>query len=254
MLDLPELFDADPRNRWAAASALNAQAGPEVEREIKARFANWPKYWWGVINPWLVFVGPSPGNSHAKPVDWERERWPALGSVQVHFREHVDSGGFWDRMRAWTAAAYARAGIFPDDATAALGSALLANLVPEKQGDAKKIPAADLEHATPNAVALLLQLRPRVIVPMEKRIGRLLVQEFVNRGASVLNGPTRASVPAKNQTYPNYRPSVWQIETDVGPVTIAESPQHPSKHNFYDAAVVDSYLASVMREALPSTN
>lgn len=202
------------------------------------------------MNPWLVFVGPSPGNSPGRPIDWVRERMPTLGEVQVHMREYVDGTGFWNRMRTWIVAAYKDAGIFDDDRAAALGSALLANLVSEHQGDARRISDFKLEQATPEAVALLRKLRPRVIVPMEKRIGPLLVAELQRQGAKVDSGPNRVSVLAKNQIYSHYRSKVWRVSTDFGPVTLAESPQQPSKVNFYEPVVVDSYLGQIMREAL----
>ena len=170
VFNTPDLFDPDPRKRWKAARTLRIERCEDVALEIAKRYSTWPKYWWGVVNPWLVFIGPSPGNSGTKPIDWAKEGMPTIGQIQVHFKEYDDSAGFWPRMREWTANAYALADIFPGDPDAALGSVLLANLVPTNQGDSGKIGKDELENAIPSAVSLLTELRPRVIVPMDKRI------------------------------------------------------------------------------------
>ncbi len=225
-------------------------ASPERLRlAIRSHFSDWPRYWWGVINPWLVFVGPSPGNSGGQSVDWDSELWPALGEPQLHFRNHRDHRGFWDRIRVWTESAYRRAGIF-EDVDAAHGSVLLANLIPVREGDSSKIRNADLKAAVPKAVSLLRRLRPRVIVPMTKKIADLLISEYVSQGACVIAGPTSRSVRARTSMYPYYHPSVWRLASAEGAICVAESPQHPSRSSLYYAEDVDEYLAEIMRESL----
>jgi hypothetical protein len=125
---------------------------------------------------------------------------------------------------------------------------LLANLIPTNEGDSRKIGKVQLEAAAPEAVNLLLKLRPRVIVPMDKRISPLLIEGFRNHGG-IVNGPVVNQVPAKNQRYSYYKPKVWNIMIAENPILIAESPQHPSKRNFYDPLEVDKYLARVLKEA-----
>ncbi|MNB94855.1 hypothetical protein D3C75_420160 [compost metagenome] len=250
MIDTPDLYDPNPRTRWIAARQLRVERPQEVAAEIARRYdATWPRFWWGVINPWLVFVGPSPGNSGSRPIDWARERMPTIGDVQVHFKEYDDSAGFWSRMREWTTNAYTLAGIFPNEPDAALSSVLLANLVPINQGDSGKIDKADIEAAIPDTVTLLAKLCPRVIVPMDKRISHPLLAGFLSLGFQVESGPISRSVPAKSQTYTHYKPSTWKLKAPSGALVIAESPQHPSKRNFYDPQEVDNYLASVLAEA-----
>ena len=237
------LYSLDPRERWAAACSVRAEEGQALRQRMREDFPTWPRYWWGVANAWLAYVGPSPGNSRANEIDWDRERWPTLGEPHEHFVSQDDSTGFWRRLREWTVNAYSLAGVFVDRADAAIGSTLLANLLDTREGDAGKIGDHDLMRAVPAAVALLGRVRPRVIVPMEKRVAQLLVQGFVGAGARIVAGPSKASVPALHQRYPFYRPSTWQLQAPFGPLTIAESPQHPSKRNFYDPTVMDRYLA-----------
>lgn len=137
MITDPQLFHLDPFLRWKKASEIRRSLGSSLITEIRAAFPSWPKYWWGAINPWLVFIGPSPGNSPGAEVNWEIERWPALGEPQMHFAQYRGGAGFWPRMGQWTQNAYGAAGIFSDDPEACLGSVLLANMIPTKQGDAR---------------------------------------------------------------------------------------------------------------------
>jgi hypothetical protein len=249
MIEAAGLYDPDPRARWAAARELRVEHAREIAAEIAQRFSKWPKFWWGVVNPWLVFIGPSPGNSGSKAIDWTKERMPTIGEVQLHVSEYEDSAGFWSRMRDWTANAYALAGIFPNDRTAALGSVLLANLVPINQGDSTKISQAELDAAIPGAAALLEGLRPRVFVLMDKRISRPLLEEFQRRGFVRTSDPIVCLVPAKSQTYSHYKPRIWNLAKGLHRILVAESPQHPSKRNFYDPLDVDRYLASILERA-----
>lgn len=247
LLQSPGLFDLDPRVRWDLASRLIADRRDAIDAEIRKH--HWGRYWWGVVNPWLVYVGPSPGNSGGHEVDWDKELWPSLGEPQVHFVTHRDRRGFWDRMRNWTISSYRLAGIFTDE-RAALSSVLLANLIPERQGDSSKIATADMKAAMPDAVLRLRRLRPRVIVPLTKRVTPLLVTQYVASGATVRSGPESRPVRAKTSKYTHYSPAVWNLETPEGPVCIAESPQHPSRASLYFAEDVDKYLAAVMCECL----
>jgi len=156
LIDAPALYDLDPRVRWAAARRLHTEQPQEVEAEIKIRYAMWPKFRWGVINPWLVFVGPSPGSSGSRPIDWDRERMPTIGQAQVHFKEYGDSVGFWSRMREWTTNAFALAGLFPKKSDAALGSVLLA---------ARKIVTAAAYALRSGQVADILVLHTTYLAP-----------------------------------------------------------------------------------------
>jgi hypothetical protein len=245
------LFSPDPRIRWKHAKKYARERGHGLQKEIAERCADWPRYWWGVINAWLVFLGPSPGNSKSiRQIDWKTDRFPTLGKPHELFKREVDSTGFWERMRQWTVEAYKLAGIFCDNEEAALGSTLLANVLDTREGDATKITDEALLGAIPKVVTHLESVRPRIIIPMEKRTSRYMLEELRRRGTKIVVGPQETQVLAKNQGFPYYRPKTWHLRTSFGPLVIAESPQHPSKKNFYEPAIVDQYLASIIRMCL----
>ena len=102
----------------------------------------------------------------------------------------------------------------------------------------------------PNVLNNLELVRPRIIVPMHKRVSKLLIAEFRRRGARITIGPKEMLVPAKNQRFSHYKPKDWHLDTKFGPLLVTEAPQHPSKRNFYDPKVFDSYLADKIRLCL----
>lgn len=246
----PALYAQNPCDRWINAANLLRKDPQSVRDMIRKAYETWPFYWWGVANAWLVYLGPSPGNSAAKPINWEVERLPTLGEPHMHFKLQRDSTGFWPRLREWTINAYSLAGVFIDDDDAAMGSTLLANVLDTRQGYAGKISASSLEQAMPSTVVHLARVRPRIIVPMDKRVSRLLVAELKRRGARNVTGPCPTPVSALNQRYEFYRPQSWSLEMPYGPVLVAESPQHPSKRNFYDPQIMDIYLAAKIRSCI----
>jgi hypothetical protein len=93
-----KLFVLDPVVRSRNSKKYRNQT-PDLEEKIRSIYKNWPKYWWGAANAWLVFVGPSPGNSKAKPINWKTERYPTIGTPHPHFINRVDSTRFWPRLR-----------------------------------------------------------------------------------------------------------------------------------------------------------
>lgn len=167
-------------------------------------------------------------------------------------KTYEDKNGFWSRMRNWSIAAFELAAVFRGEPEAALGSILIANIIPRNQGNSSRIKDADLSAATPKAVKLMSRLRPRLIVPREKRVSRLLIKEFENQGLYIQKGPIKYKVPAKNQRYDYYQPTTWELETSFGTLCVAESPQHPTKRNFYEPSIVDEYLASIIVRCLPA--
>lgn len=242
------LYSPNPRLRWEYAKA---RAGV-LDKEIAERFEDWPRYWWGVANAWLVFVGPSPGHGGStRSINWEKDRFPTLGKSHEHFRTQVDhKRGFWNRLREWTIESYSLSGVFIDDNEAALGSVLLANVLDTSEGESKKISTESLQKAMPRVVTNLELVRPRLIVPMEKRLSKMLIEELSKRGATIIIGPKRTLVKAKNQSYDYYKPESWQLNTKYGPLLVAESPQHPSRKNFYYPELVNEYLAEKIKLCL----
>ncbi len=246
------LFSPDPRTRWAAAMQYAQEKGNELDREIVDRYKSWPKYWWGTANAWLVFLGPSPGNSGGNAIDWNRERLPTLGKPHEHFKTQWDSRGFWDRLREWTIQAYKLAGVFPDDEEAALGLTLLANVLSQKAGKEKGIPEEALVEAMPTVVTQLELVRPRIVVSLTERIFELVYREFQKRYKVA---PPRKSTLVKTTTRKKgkkveFQPKYFHIKTNFGLLLIARAPIHPSHQGKYNTGEFDKYLADHIRSVI----
>lgn len=78
-----KLFDPDPRVRWKTARELRQNNYLAIKSKIESDFRDWPNFWWGVVNPWVVFVGPSPGNRPGQSIDWKKEKMPTLGEANT---------------------------------------------------------------------------------------------------------------------------------------------------------------------------
>src|SRR3546814_13329496 len=88
-----DIYHPHPAMRLAAARA--------VRQPLSELPPHWPQYWTGVSNPWLVFLRPSPGNSHGKTAASAGYSIPTLGAPHSHVETYVDTNGFWQRTREW---------------------------------------------------------------------------------------------------------------------------------------------------------
>src|SRR5688500_2077885 len=126
---MTNIHHPDPVKRLAAARAApRPQAVPDT----------WPAFWTGVSNPWLVFLGPSPGNSPDKAQAIGGPRAPTLGAPHPHVETYIDSNGFWERIREWTHRSFALAGVF-DKPADSLSSVLVGNVLAISAGDSRKL-------------------------------------------------------------------------------------------------------------------
>ena len=240
-----------PQKRWVESQELRETSQWSTTGIAQQVGDRWPDYWFGAVNAWLVFLGPSPGNSpdpKQGDVVWEL---PTIGEPSVNFAEYHDTARFRERIRAWTSAAYSLAEVFPQsDRRSALGSALLANVVPSRAGRAKDITDEQLRDRMGRVLDIFEEVvQPGLVVTLEKRVSRILRKEYMRRGSRVV-GSGVTVVPAKNQPFPSYKPHWYNLQTVRGHVLIAESPQHPSHPNFFDMEEVESYLAAMVRMAL----
>jgi hypothetical protein len=245
-----ELFDADPRERWT--EALRLRVDPSwTAVAIRERYLWWPRFWFGCLNSWLVFLGPSPGNSPGVPVNWERDQFPSLGRPNEHLRTYRDSQGFWDRIRSWTCSAFAQSGVFgPEMSEAALAMTMVANVTDMSAGSARDVENSALLAGLPGTIRGLETVRPGLVVPMDKRLTPLIRQRLASDGWDTTESGV-CEVAAFNQRYPFYRPHWYRLENSArSAVLIAEAPQHPSKVNFYRTSDMDSYLGSMITRAM----
>ena len=238
---MTNIHHPDPAARLAAART--APHSPEVPDP-------WPAFWTGVSNPWLVFLGPSPGNSPGKVQAAGGLRAPTLGTPHPHVEEYVDSNGFWERIREWSHRSFALAGVF-DSPRDSLSSVLVGNILATSAGDSSKLDASELRAGIPPAAKIIRWLHPRLVVTMDKRISKPLVEALVADGMKI-SGSQRLEVPAKNQTYAFYRPHLWDLHGHGLRIRILEAPQHPTKRNFYESAVMDDFLAGHIKSLAAS--
>jgi hypothetical protein len=215
----------------AARAAPRPQAMPET----------WPAFWTGVSNPWLVFLGPSPGNSPGKAPAIGGPRAPTLGAPNPHVETYDDSNLFWRRIREWSHRSFELAGVF-DELNDSLSSILVGNVLATNAGDSRKLDISDLRKGVPRAAEIIRWLQPRLVVTMDKRISRPLVEALITEGMTVA-ATQRWPVPAKNQRYAFYRPQSWDVHDDKSSIRVLEAPQHPTKRNFYDSSIMDTFLA-----------
>ncbi len=236
---MKSLYHYHPAIRLSAAR--ESSDAPTVPDE-------WQPFWSGVANPWLVFLGPSPGNSPGQSGAAIGCRLPTLGAPHPHVEYYVDSNGFWTRIREWSHQAFLLAGVFRDR-NDSLSSILVGNILSVSQGDSGKIAISDLHGAVPCAAKNIRWLQPRVVVTMDKRISKALVVALTRQGMTLTTSSIQ-TVPAKSQSYSHYKPRSWDLACSIYKLRIVESPQHPTKRNFYDSAVIDKFLAAHIREVL----
>ena len=75
-IDEKLLFSSNPMIRLEYSKRLAKENQKELKHYIKEIYSgDWPRYWFGSGNAWLVFLGPSPGNSG---VDIEK-KLPTIG-------------------------------------------------------------------------------------------------------------------------------------------------------------------------------
>ena len=245
-IEFNDLFVRDPVERLQNSKKYIIQTS-DLDAKIRSIYKNWPKYWWGAANAWLVFVGPSPGNSKSKPINWVTEKYPSIGIPHPHYINRIDSTGFWPRLREWARNSFQIANVFNDEDDA-LSMVLLANVLDTREGDSTKLLTESLLKKIPSTVDNLSLVKPCVIIPMEKRVSKMLLNEFKNRGFKIIQGPIIHKVSFENKKGIFYKPKSWVIRTEWGVVLLSESPQHPSKRNFYIPKLVDEYLADRIKE------
>ena len=104
-------YSAQPQERVTALY----QAPSNLRDDLMAGLPDWPIYSPGSLNAWLVFLGPSPGDSPGGP--WNYDWLPSLGRAHGGVAEYRDSRGFWKGIREYACAIFPE--LSPDDAYAA---------------------------------------------------------------------------------------------------------------------------------------
>ena len=117
---------------------------------------DWPVMSPGSVNAWLVFIGPSPGNSPGRP--WCYDPLPSVGESHPGVSEYVDTRNFWNRIRQFVRQIFSE--LEPAEAYAAT---MVRNLHHERSATA---PKGGFMAAGADEVFCVLDrlVRPRLIV------------------------------------------------------------------------------------------
>ena len=148
------LYSAVPQERVFALAHITGA----MRKSLMGGLPSWPVMSPGSLNAWLVFLGPSPGNSPGGT--WDYDSRPSVGGAHGGVAEYVDSNGFWDGIRE-----FARV-IFPELSPAdAYAATMVRNLDTEQSATApagKQMGSAALEVVH----ALGKLIRPRLIIAL----------------------------------------------------------------------------------------
>jgi len=229
-----------PAARVAAAKQLPDDALSALTREFLEGCPSdaWPYGCSTSINPWILFLGPSPGASPAAgDADYKlRPSYsPTAGSPPTSMT-YVDSRGFCDRLRSLTVAVV-RADDGPDVGTEdALALAGLMNLDPGASGQAKNV-EVDPAFGRWALEVSFRRLRPRYIVGVGlgdflRDASRRWLRDALGSYVGMSFHPDRApiSVPFRGYKLKNYKFRVWpSSNADLGAQHLILFPQHPSR-------------------------
>ena len=152
---LPQgFYSAEPQER---VNALY-HATSNLRDTLMAGLPDWPIYSPGSLNAWLVFLGPSPGNSPGG--QWNYDPLPSFGRAHGGVAEYRDRRGFWNGIRD-----YART-IFPELSPAnAYAATMVRNLDPEQSATAPT--GSHMYPAAVQVTEILDRLvRPRLVIAL----------------------------------------------------------------------------------------
>ena len=183
------------------------------------------------INPLLVTLGASPGNSpQAGDLDTGPLELPPAGLPHPHVENYQDGSGYWDKVRH-----LARAVTTPTDGSETDAYALFGNmnLDPARSGDASSV---DINRTFAEWVlrTIKCQLRPRWLVCLgltgKFRQDRAVRQAFESIFELDLEKPDE-----KHQLLASrYCFREWEVHAGRHPLIVVLWPNHPSRHPFGD--------------------
>lgn len=147
-------YSAVPRERVVVLG----QAKREFRTSLISGLPRWPTMSPGSLNAWLVFLGPSPGNSPG--ATWDYDPLPSVGGAHGGVAEYVDGKGFWHGIREFARVVFPE--LRPADAYAAT---MVRNLDPGQFAVAPK--GEHMHRAATEVIDVLGKLiRPRLVVSL----------------------------------------------------------------------------------------
>lgn len=248
------LWSDCPRERLIAARSLTAQQTHDLQKRATATspMQPWPYGMPTTINPYLLVVGPSPGNSphQGDTVFLQRPAYaaPTVGLAHPAF-SYQDASGYWDKIRQLSV------GLIqgfdpelPEDECYALSGQL--NLGVGAFGNASES-SIELVYARWVPKIMMDMLQPRIVVLFGlwslMKNNTILQQDFA--GALGIDWKK----PDKELPFKGYREKrlvfrEWRIKRPDGRETIVVSwPNHPSRSpmtnaNLWQASIREAIL------------
>jgi len=231
------LFSADPAERLGAARSLSQADVVELQNSCagEAPMKPWPYGMPTVINPYVVFMGPSPGRAPL-PDDQipQGKPYPPPTAGVPHCRIYYP-GRYFDQIRkaAEIIIRSRRPALSEEDCHALVGNV---NLSTGNSGEAQRV---SLDPAYGRWIPQLITttLRPRVLVAIGLR------GVFSKAGNLAAFDPERlmkiawdrpdVRLPFRSYTGQHLCFQIWQRSSVTGsPITVVSWPNHPSRVPF----------------------
>ena len=232
-----EIWDASRRARLSSARALTSEALNAIHDDLRRGRVE-PGWLYGSatsINPLLVILGASPGNSPRRGdrnfVTREPFGLPTAGKPHPGVF-YPDSTGYWDKVKVLAQILVDHDGTLGDDALALLGTMNLATAASASASDVQ----IDDSFARWVLATIRDGLRPRVLVLLGlrgrlKELSRLFADAF--EGFDVRR-PHHEYVLERYQTK-RLVFREWELAGHHGsPMLLVDWPQHPSRSPFSD--------------------
>lgn len=246
---LNSLWARDPLDRLKAARNANSSQTTKF-LEAAAQFCPvelWPYGNATVINPYLVTLGVSPGNSPKRGDDAlpDRGGYPAPTCGEPHPGIYYpDTNGFWERLRRL--AEISLPTISVRDAHSLYGHL---NLHGGRAGSASDVPF-DPSLAAWTVKLIVGRLRPRLVIFIGLQTHLKQFPEAADLISTVMlerihNGAPRGSLPSPDRVIPfrgydkaNLTFKEWDVKDSSGQTTTYVMwPQHPSKPPFRNISI-----------------
>lgn len=238
-----DLWAPSPRERLHAARHLTFTELKEVHKDLirGCPVEPWPYGNATVINPFLVTLGVSPGNSPAagdtQYLAAGGHQFPTAGSPHPGTR-YRDTAGYWDKLRLLAQVTLKTSGTNEDDALSLFGNL---NLDTGQNGEARNV-TVKADFASWIVRTISNGLRPRFVVMLglstylhaNRYVAEILEDAFP--GFELKRPHREVHFDAYSQKRLVFRE--WDIPCKNGDeLTIVMWPQHPSRAPFSNSAL-----------------
>jgi hypothetical protein len=211
------------------------------------------------INPWVVFLGASPGTSPEPGETNYGPRTPTLptaGCAPDPITKYRDSKGFYEKLRSLTIALMRAEADQAMEVSDALSLSGIMNLDSGASGEARNV-TVDEAFARWSLDVTIRRLRPRYIVGVglsgflgDRRHAWLRPLLSGYAGAAFMPGHAPVSAPFEGYTEKRYVFRAWPLRNGgMSPQHLIMLPQHPSRAPMTSSAI----WADAVRECVALT-